>query len=273
MQLSPALENIGLTRSESEVYIALLRIGRTTAGPIIRNTGLHRQIVYTALERLEDRGLVSHVLQNNRKRFSAIPPDDLLRKEMERFRSFTAVIPELRSIQRKASDQLHVETFVGPNELFQALLSAVDSAGRTDGYLRIMGGERATQLYSFMGSRYADYVRYTADKKVTKRLITSPANLAQYQERFLTEPRAQLRVHEAGFSMPSASLVTQELLDLYVIGDDVVVLRIWNRTIAKSYVEHFQLLWTLGTELSRTKGKSARAQQKSARGKRKSTRI
>lgn len=255
MPLPDALTSIGLQRSEAEVYLALLRLGRSNAGPIIRATGLHRQVVYTALERLGERGVVSYILQNNRKQFSAIPPDELLRKEMERFRLFTAVVPDLKALQKKANDRLHVETFIGASELVQALLSAVDSAARTDGILRITGGERASELYRFMGSRYADYVRHTSKKKVIKRLITSPANIEQYRERFLTEPRAQLRVHDMGFSMPTYSLLTQELMDLCIIGDEIIILRVWNRTIAKTYIEQFNLLWALGKELPRGSAK------------------
>ncbi len=251
MSLTQSLGNIGLGDYESEVYLALLRIGRTTAGPVIRQTGFHRQIVYTALERLKERGMVSFVIQNNRRQFSPIPPEDLLRKETERFRNFSSIVPELKALQKKVSNQLHVETFVGANELLQSLLSAVDSAARTDGVIRIMAGNQGSEFYRVIGSRYSEYVEYTRKKKVAKRLIVSPLTVQQYHDRFLKEPRAQMRVHDTGFSLQTYTLITAEMMDLAVMGDDIVTTRIWNKTIAKSYVEHFEGLWKSGKPLRR----------------------
>ena len=247
MTLTEALSNIGLNNYEAEVYLALLRLGRTTAGPILRTTQFHRQVVYTALDRLAERGFVSFVIHNNRKQFSAANPDDLLRREMERYREFTAVIPQLKTLQKKANSQLHVETFVGSNELVQSLLSAVDSAARTDGTIRIIGGDRGSELYGFMGSRYAEYVQYAYTKGVRKHLIATPASVEQYRDRFLQEKRAKLRLHEMGFSTPTYSLITQELMDLCIISDEVLILRVWNKTIAKTYIDQFELLWKVGT--------------------------
>ena len=266
MSLSAALTKIGLNNYEAEVYLALLRIGRSTAGPVIRETKFHRQVVYTSLERLIERGLVSFTIENNRKNFSPLPPDDLLRKEMERFQVFRSAIPDLKALQKKASNDLHVETFVGPSELFQSLLSAVDSASRSDGLLRILGGDRGSNLYNFLGSRYTDYVHYVYESGVSKRLITSPATMEQYRERFLKEPRAQLRLHDMGFSMPTYSLITQDLMDLCIMGEDIVVLRVWNKSIAKSYVEHFDLLWKLGKKIP-TPRKRVLPPKRSAKGK------
>ena len=36
------LEKIGLTRNQSEVYLALLKLGSTTAQQIIKESGMHR---------------------------------------------------------------------------------------------------------------------------------------------------------------------------------------------------------------------------------------
>lgn len=244
--LTDALAAIGLNRYEAAVYVELVRKGRTTAGPIIKATKFHRQVVYTALESLTDRGLVSYVLYNNRRQFSALPPEDLHRRESERFRSFSNVIPSLKALQKKATGQLHVETFVGAHELMQALFSATDSAARNDGLLRIIGGERASELYGFMGARYSEYVQYVYDKGVSKRLITTPSAIEQYKERLGRERRAKLRSHDLGYSAPTFSLVTHDLLDLGIISDEVVIVRVWNNTIARTYVEQFELLWKLG---------------------------
>ena len=69
------LENLGLSKNESSVYVALLKIGLTSAKAILEETGLHRQLVYDALDSLIEKGLVSYIVQSNRKYFKAADPE------------------------------------------------------------------------------------------------------------------------------------------------------------------------------------------------------
>ena len=61
------LSELGLTENESTVYEMLLRDGPSLAGKITQKTGIHRRNVYDCLERLNKKGLVGFVKENNRK--------------------------------------------------------------------------------------------------------------------------------------------------------------------------------------------------------------
>src|SRR3989344_8689759 len=77
MNLEP-LRELGLTEGEIKVYLALTELGESTSGPIVDKAGVSISKVYTILERLVKRGLVSHIVKNNTKYFSAANPDRLL---------------------------------------------------------------------------------------------------------------------------------------------------------------------------------------------------
>src|SRR3989344_1182878 len=62
-----ALLGVGLTEKESEVYLALIELGSSSAGQIIQKTGLHRAVVYDLLERLIEKGLVGNVFKGRHK--------------------------------------------------------------------------------------------------------------------------------------------------------------------------------------------------------------
>ena len=72
------LEQLGLTKNQSSVYISLLKLGSTTAQNIIKESGMHRSRVYDSLERLENLGLVSYVVKDYKKYFQAAAPEKLL---------------------------------------------------------------------------------------------------------------------------------------------------------------------------------------------------
>ena len=51
------LQEIGLTKNETKVYLALIELGSTPAGRLIKKVGMHRGIVYDLIDLLTDKGL------------------------------------------------------------------------------------------------------------------------------------------------------------------------------------------------------------------------
>ena len=72
------LQRIGLTQGESKVYLALLKLGQTTTGPIVKRAGVTTSKSYKILARLEEKGLVSHVYKKKVKHFKAASPEKVL---------------------------------------------------------------------------------------------------------------------------------------------------------------------------------------------------
>ena len=102
------LREIGLTEGESKVYLALIGLGQTTTGPIVKKAGVSTSKSYKILSRLEEKGLSSHVYKNKIKYFRAAPPEKILEIAKEqtleaerRKKEIEKLIPELLSFQKK----------------------------------------------------------------------------------------------------------------------------------------------------------------------------
>ena len=106
------LETLGLTEKESRVYLALLPYRDIGSSKLIRATGLHGQFVYDSLSKLEELGLVRHVIQNGRKKFSANTPNRLLSLIEEKRLSAQSIAKELQSRFAGAREQ-DFEVFQG----------------------------------------------------------------------------------------------------------------------------------------------------------------
>ena len=72
------LEEIGLSKNEAKVYLSLVYLGCTTAGKIAKHSKVPRPNVYDALERLQEKGLVSYVMKDDKKHFEASDPNALM---------------------------------------------------------------------------------------------------------------------------------------------------------------------------------------------------
>ena len=82
------LRQLGLSSGEARVYISLLGLyAPSKVGLIVRESHVSYSKVYDVLERLIEKGLVSHVMINNIKYFTAVEPyrlfDYIQRKEAE----------------------------------------------------------------------------------------------------------------------------------------------------------------------------------------------
>ena len=75
VQVIECLKSLGLTKYEALVYIALLKLVSATASEIHEISGVPRASVYTVIDQLLDKGLVS-VSQSAPKRFAAFSPED-----------------------------------------------------------------------------------------------------------------------------------------------------------------------------------------------------
>ena len=83
------LQQLGLTEGESKVYEALLSLGSSTVGPIVKKSGVAYSNIYEILNRLLEKGFVSFVTKEKTKYFQAAEPTrikDYLEKQEAEFR-------------------------------------------------------------------------------------------------------------------------------------------------------------------------------------------
>ena len=107
------LRDMGLTEIEISVYFALLEKGPSPTGIIIRKTGLHKATVYQTLERLEEKGVVSYIIQDNRHVFQAEDPTILLEQLKEREENLKAIMPQLHGMAQLAEQQITAKVYCG----------------------------------------------------------------------------------------------------------------------------------------------------------------
>ncbi len=72
------LEQLGLTGGEIKVYLALLKLGTASSGPISGSSGVTQAKVYPILDRLQRKGMASRILKNGVMYFQAVEPGKLM---------------------------------------------------------------------------------------------------------------------------------------------------------------------------------------------------
>lgn len=121
--LSKSLENIGFTKNEAGVYVALLELGRGTVAKIAERAGINRTTGYNLLSTLVQRGMVSSSGKGARQEYVAESPDRLvayMKKEAEdlvaNLSAASSLVPELKSIHN-VSERPKVRFYEGKEGL------------------------------------------------------------------------------------------------------------------------------------------------------------
>lgn len=244
------LKDIGLTNGEIKVYVALLGLGETTSGPIVDQSGISVSKVYNILNRLSQKGLVSHIVKGKVKYFKAADPQRL----MDYFEEKERALSEERQILRKLIPVLQSQKCslltAETAQVYDGLRGIQTARERT---LRIMkGGDMmwivgiAKTPYAGMMTKYfREYHRRRYMKGVRCRYLYNAYAKDPYGMMSAGYPLSEVRYMPPG-------LITHAWMEIYAdtvtiginMGKSFSVV-IQNQEVANSFKTYAELLWNI----------------------------
>lgn len=240
-----ALERIGLTKGEIKVYLALLKLGQTTAGPIVDEAKVTRSKIYDILERLKHKDLVSYITKESTKYFSAADPSSIVHyleekeKEIQNEKeSVQKIIPELLLQQTLAKNTKMAEIFLGIKGMQNAFNVLINKFEPKEAYYAFGAGkgENTKQMQLFFSKLHQQRVKH----KVKSMIIfnESSRGLFESQEKSkLVEARYLLK------STPTAINIYKDLTIISILNREPITFLIRNVETADSFKEYFKVMW------------------------------
>jgi sugar-specific transcriptional regulator TrmB len=105
-------QEIGFTNAETKVYLALLKTGITTAGPLLDETKLQNSTLHKTLHKLVSKGFASFTIKGKTRYYQASEPENVLKFIKEKENKFESMLPELKVLQKPIEKQ-EAEIFEG----------------------------------------------------------------------------------------------------------------------------------------------------------------
>jgi HTH-type transcriptional regulator, sugar sensing transcriptional regulator len=238
------LQELGLTRGEAKVYEALLMLGPSTVGPVVKRSGVAYSNIYEILNRLMDKGLVSFIVKERTKYFQA---EDIKRikdylvvqeKELEsKKKTFNELQPKLEKLGLGKKKE-EAEVFIGEKGLMTAYEKLVKGVSKDKGYFFYVHNEeyyeRAEKFYvkswhlmkknKWKGLSCVDF-------KKTKLIKRYPSFIEQ---RFVL------------FPVPGNIDFIGDKVLITTWKDKPIGILIHSKEIVESYKEYFKSVWELG---------------------------
>ena len=229
--------NLGFTPNETTVYLELRTIGQSRAGAIIKKTGLHRNLVYLALEGLVEKGMVSKTQQGKIAAFEANSPDSLMdivsakQKAVEKIQE---------TLQKEETIPKDIKIYSG----LEGVLLARERSLTLDTHetVYIFGGSKdaTTEAFQKVWSTYHQKrlkkgirCQMLFDQSVSKEFIQSRNAMAFTEAKHV--PFAQ--------DLPAWFEIFGDTVSIGVPDDEPIVFSLKSKKLAESLKNYFTYLW------------------------------
>jgi len=229
------LEDIGFSKSETVVYLALLKLGKTKSGNVIKITGLQSSVVHNSLNTLSDKGFVSHILEGKIKHYVALDPQLIGKYIDSKKQEFNAVLPELKELQKLSLSPVTAEVYEGFNGLYTATLKMIEDARNGDIY-KYFAAEK-----TLLTKGAIEFFSKVDMLKKSKKIIVK--GIAQTKDRNLLKDYTNSEIKFVSKEIPPAMNICKDKILLISLSEKPTGILIHSKEIAKQYHELWDSLW------------------------------
>ena len=194
------LSEIGLTKGETKVYLALLKLGQVTTGIIAKDAQVSRSKIDGILTKLSQKGLVGHLIKGKIRYYTATEPkrilDYLKEKDKElknQINLAEKIIPQLELKRKSQEQKTNATLYEGKKAIKNFYLSILDDLKSGEIY-HVIGAsydENSPEIKDF----FQNYHTQRAKKKIKLKMLANfntkdklvPATYKNSEIRFLPQ--------------------------------------------------------------------------------------
>ena len=242
--IKQVLQEIGLTKNETEIYLFLLKSGETTTGSIIKETGIANSRVYNSISSLIDKGLIIYNTQKDGKHFSAVSPEIILKQQEDRKKKIESIIPNLKSMsgnQQKETLTAIYEGFQGFKTAFQKIIEDCPK----EETIHILGFSSQPYATESLRTFLANMNLKSQNKKQKLKILLDPSSKDSLGKDRKNEKYSEVRYMPKGYISPAAIDIFQDYVYMFLWEEKPFVFMIKNKRIAESFKQYFNLLWNI----------------------------
>ena len=231
------LEDIGLTKREIKIYVALLEEGSTSAGKIIEKANVQNSVFHFCINRLIRKGLVGYVKKGTIRIYSAAKPEQFVTYLKDKEEKVTKLIPELRSRQYLGEEKQEAEMFEGKKGVITALLELINDSKKGDEFLFFTADtgdkERDKDIQKF-------YEQYHQKRKARGLIVkgVAPRRLKPYNKHW-----KDIDIKYTDMPMPANHGICNDKIVMISWGEKPIAVLIKSKRMVDQQKEFFNAMW------------------------------
>ena len=235
MNIDEELRMLGFSDNETKIYLTLLRIGESKAGRLAKESFLERTSTYNALKKLQEKGLVSSIIDANSKVFCAADPNRIVEFFMEKQEQSKNLVQKLQAMKKFEREKESILKFRGYMGVKNVLNDILETLKNGEEYL-ILGSEG--QLSERMPVFAKIFVARKDARKLKTRILvredSTKHNMSKYTKtRYMPQEYVNptvISIYEKKVSM----ILWSEIPEAIIIDDSGTAL---------TFKSYFESLW------------------------------
>ena len=251
MDIEGSLAQIGLSKNQIKVYLALLQLGQGTIQEITLKSKIKRTSVYNALDNLTARDLVTFQDKGWHRQYFAESPKKVLltfkneqRSSIEKEKKFMEILPELNSLFNAEAEKPKIKFYDGMDGIRQIY----DELMVTTSNAEMLAYGSAVNISKYFGTQWLEnYHQTRVKRKISVRAVLEDSPDGQS---FKQEDRKENRQTRL---IPKEKFPFSNLIN--ILGNKVFIISFKNQLgviiestdVAQTQRSFFKLAW-LGAE-------------------------
>ena len=237
MDIIKNIESLGLTNTESTIYLALLKIGESTAVQLSKEIEIHRRTIYDNLNILLKKGLVNFKIKNGVKYFEANNPKTLKIFLEEKEKTLADILPVLNSHYKNKQKSPQINIYSG----IQGAKSIIEEAVQTKQTLYWVGG--GLSFFDVLG-----FSRKFIEDKLSKADIKMVQVAKQdIEEKLKIFKKQNIRLLPRKYLSNIGYLIYGDKVAIGLIQEkEITMIKITSEDFSKGFKNYFDILWNMG---------------------------
>ncbi len=229
------LQKYGLSKKETEVYLACLKVGESTASRLSEITEIRRSTIYEVIESLKKKGLVTSFRKNNKYYFNAIKPQELISLLREKERMIKEILPSLNKLSKTFYEKPKVELFEGMSGIKNAVTDMLNHK----------------EILSYGASKKGDeifdsFIENFARKRVEKKVLLKGVFEKEFSKHMLDkEIKKYTKIRTSNFFKDHNSVyfIYGNKIIIINLEPELVAIKITSSLLIQSQKKIFEMLW------------------------------
>ncbi|NQU79361.1 hypothetical protein HQ545_06360 [Candidatus Woesearchaeota archaeon] len=234
-----ALYDLGLCKNEVEAYLKLIELGKSTAAQVAKEAKMHRPNVYDALDKLVQKGLVSYIIQNDTKLFSAGSKEQLLVLLKSREIAVRNLIPQLEVMKLTAKDPSRTTVFEGMAGARVCMSEMIDNTTK----LYVLGVPK--DFANFMGPAWIhEWHKRRIENKIQFDHIINQDYYIERIRLLRSMPYTTIKFLPEKYNSPISLFIYDQGVILFILSPPISI-RIIGKDVRTSLLNYFNMLYQI----------------------------
>jgi len=242
------LQYFGVNTNDRAIYKALLKLGRSKTGPIMKESGVGSSRTYESLRNLVKKGLVSYVVRNNIKYYQAESPKTFIDDIEKHKTQLDNLAKEISTSPIIKTDRNDTNIYEGPRGFKIAFANHMEPLKTKEEILIIAFNPRLGSSKELRGLfRGLDAIMFK--KKIKARMIIEKTYIDVMKKDHPDISFFDIRTLPSSHFNPMAVNITKYEVMLSVWGKNPVAFTMHNPAIIESFKNNFEYLWGIAKKI------------------------